>query len=206
MRKWKEYIDPVGETLAYCLMPNHFHAMLEVKVGELLIGELVSRKKLEVIKHLRGLSEVESVSSLIMILKDDYLSGMIDLEGISKILTNFIIQQFSNFFNGYTKAINKRYQRYGSLFAPRFRRLEVTSDDYARRLIRYIHANPVHHGFCKDIGEWPYSSWAHYSERRIDWQHLKMAKYFEDYIQFKQWHHQGNIDNEQLERDVDTRD
>ena len=125
-------------------MSNHFHAMLEVKGGELLVEELVTRKKLGVIKHLRGLSEVESVSSLKMILKDENLSRTIDLEGVYQILTNFIIQQFSNFFNGYSKAINERYQRYGSLFASIFRRLEVSSDDYARRLIRYIHTNPVH--------------------------------------------------------------
>ena len=37
--------------------------LAEVKVGELLVEELVSRKKLEVIKHLRGLPEVESFSS-----------------------------------------------------------------------------------------------------------------------------------------------
>ncbi|MBK8501465.1 MAG: hypothetical protein IPL46_04230 [Saprospiraceae bacterium] len=109
------------------------------------------------------------------------------------------------FFNGYTKAINKRYRRYGSLFAPRFRRLEVSTDDYAKRLIRYIHTNPVHHGFCKEIREWPYS-WSYYGERKFDWQSLSIKKYFEDYRQFKQWHHLIASDHEQLEKDVDTSD
>ena len=206
LKQWKKYIDPVCHTIAYCLMPNHFHAMVEVKVGELLVEELVNRKKLVVIKHLRGLSEVESVSDLKCILGDEKLSSTIDLEGVSKILTSFIIQQFSNFFNGYSKAINKRYQRYGSLFAPRFRRLEVSTDDYARSLIRYIHTNPVHHGFCKEIGEWQHSSWAYFSERKLDWQSLSIAKYFDDYIQFGQWHHLFASDNEQLERDLDASD
>ena len=37
-------------------------------------------------------------------------------------------QPFSNLFNSYTKAFNKRYERSGSLFRVRFRR-EAVSDD-----------------------------------------------------------------------------
>ena len=36
-------------------------------------------------------------------------------------------QQFSNFFNSYTKAVNKAYGRTGSLFQKRFGRIDVTS-------------------------------------------------------------------------------
>ncbi len=186
--KWKKYIDPVCHTIAYCLMPYHFHAMVEIKVRELLVDELVSRKKLEVIKHLRGLSEVESVSSLKMILKDDNLSTTIDLEGIYEILTNFIIQQFSNLFNGYTKAINKRYRRYGSLFAPNFRRKPVDDPDYARRLIRYIHRNPVNHRFTGDLAEWPYSSWQAYCFIRENWSDQPLSRYFTTWDEVETWH------------------
>ena len=68
-------------------------------------------------------------------------------------------QQFSNFFNAYTKAINKAYQRTGSLFEKRYERIEVTSDRYFLALVRYIHRNPQMHRFVNDFREYPYSSY-----------------------------------------------
>jgi hypothetical protein len=98
-RKWCEYIDPVGETLVYCLMPNHFHAMVEVKVLELLVDELDKKRKLDwkVVRNLRGFSEMESISDLKKELSDEKISSTRDLEGLYQILTGYIIQQFSNF-------------------------------------------------------------------------------------------------------------
>jgi len=68
-------------------------------------------------------------------------------------------QHFSNLFNAYTKAINKAYQRTGSLFEERFGRIEVSSDAYFANLIFYIHFNPQKHGFVKSFREWPWSSY-----------------------------------------------
>jgi REP element-mobilizing transposase RayT len=69
-------------------------------------------------------------------------------------------QHFSNLFNAYTKAINKTYQRTGSLFEERFGRIEVTSNAYFANLIFYIHFNPQKHGFVNDFRDWPWSSYA----------------------------------------------
>lgn len=41
----------------------------------------------------------------------------------------------------------------------RFKRKEVTSEDYFSRLIFYIHFNPQHHGLLADFSEWPHSSY-----------------------------------------------
>jgi REP element-mobilizing transposase RayT len=68
-------------------------------------------------------------------------------------------QQFGNFINAYAKAINKAYNRTGSLFQNRFGRIEVTSDVYFVYLITYIHRNPQHHHFVDDFRDWPYSSY-----------------------------------------------
>ncbi len=70
-----------------------------------------------------------------------------------------ISQHFSNLFNAYSKAINKAYGRTGSLFEERFGRIEVTSDRHFLQLIFYIHFNPQKHGFVRDFGEWPWSSY-----------------------------------------------
>jgi REP element-mobilizing transposase RayT len=68
-------------------------------------------------------------------------------------------QQFGNLFNAYTKAFNKVYQRTGSLFEKPFKRIEVTSDNYFRRLIAYIHQNPQRYGLIDNFQLWPYSSY-----------------------------------------------
>jgi REP element-mobilizing transposase RayT len=68
-------------------------------------------------------------------------------------------QQFSNFFNGYAKAINKSFGRTGSLFQKRFGRKPVDSTTYFMRTVCYIHCNPQIHGFVNDFRDYPYSSY-----------------------------------------------
>jgi putative transposase len=68
-------------------------------------------------------------------------------------------QQFGNLFNAYAKAINKAYDRTGSLFENPFGRVPVTSDSHLVYLVTYIHQNPQKHGFVTDFRAWPYSSY-----------------------------------------------
>ncbi len=68
-------------------------------------------------------------------------------------------RQFSHLFNAYTQAINKRHNRTGSLFETTFERKIVTSERYFQQLIFYIHNNPVHHGFVKQMSLYPWSSY-----------------------------------------------
>jgi REP element-mobilizing transposase RayT len=83
-----------------------------------------------------------------------------NLEGLKNLPTEKRInQQFSNLFNAYTKAFNKRYQRTGSLFEHSFHRKQITDVEYLKRMVLYIHNNPVHHGFCKHPIEYPWSSY-----------------------------------------------
>ena len=65
---------------------------------------------------------------------------------------------FSNLFNAYAKAINKRYQRSGSLFKDRFSRIKIEDETYLRSLIVYVHTNPTHHGFTTDFKSYKFSS------------------------------------------------
>ena len=68
-------------------------------------------------------------------------------------------QAFSNFFNAYTKSMNKAYGRTGSLFEKPFERIEVASERYAMQLVVSIHINPQKHGFVPDFRLWPWSSY-----------------------------------------------
>jgi putative transposase len=85
------------------------------------------------------------------------LPGFKNLEGQNKIFNPS--QNFSNFFNAYSKAFNKLYNRTGSLFEKNFHRIEITSDTYFARLIHYIHFNPQKHKFTSDFRTYPHSSY-----------------------------------------------
>ena len=87
--------------------------------------------------------------------------GEIDLTGFRKpVRSNTPSQQFSNFFNAYTKSINLAYGRTGSLFQRPFGRIQVETDEYFAQLIHYIHFNPQKHGLVDDFREYPYSSYS----------------------------------------------
>ena len=54
-------------------------------------------------------------------------------------------QPFSNLFNAYTKAINKKHQRTGSLFQEHLKRIQISNEEYLRNLIVYVNTNSTHH-------------------------------------------------------------
>jgi REP element-mobilizing transposase RayT len=81
--------------------------------------------------------------------------GFQNLEGLG----NKLHQPFSNLFNAYTKAFNKQYQRTGSLFEHPFRRKLIPDIEYFKRVVIYIHNNPVHHGITEYAMDYPWSSY-----------------------------------------------
>ena len=44
MEKYADYIHPIAETYAYCLMPNHFHLVIRIRKRE-VIEEIIRNKK-----------------------------------------------------------------------------------------------------------------------------------------------------------------
>ena len=116
------HIEPVAETYAYCLLPNHFHFLIRTRTAE---GQRAYRQAIQV--------------------------------GLARCLPPS--QAFSNLFNAYVRAYNRRYQRTGGLFEDRFGRKPVSTDAYLARLVVYIHQNPVKHGLVARPEEWVYSSY-----------------------------------------------
>jgi len=88
---------------------------------------------------------------------EEELSRLPQLSESSDMAKN-LSKQFANFFSSYTQAFNKQHNRRGNLFVHKFKRKQIDSDDYFKRLIHYIHFNPVHHNFVKDLQDWKYSS------------------------------------------------
>jgi putative transposase len=73
-------------------------------------------------------------------------------------VSNLCIKAYADFCNGYVQAFNKQHSRKGSLFMRNFKRKIVSDDMYARKLICYIHNNPVQDGYVRTPQEWHHSS------------------------------------------------
>lgn len=69
-------------------------------------------------------------------------------------------------FNGYVKTFNARHQSTGTLFEGPYQARHVDRDEYLAHLCRYIHANPVSHGFAASPELWPYSNYLEWIGRR----------------------------------------
>ncbi len=98
-------------------------------------------------------------------------------------------KQFSHLFNAYSKAVNKKYGRTGGLFETPFRRIKITDDCYFKRLVFYIHNNPVHHGFVDDMIEYPWSSYLTLtSEKPTKLNRKTTLEWFNSKQEFEEFH------------------
>ncbi len=70
-----------------------------------------------------------------------------------------VSKSFSNLFSSYAQSFNKVYKRIGSLFIPSMKKELINDDDYFLKIVHYIHANPVHHGFRLRMEDWKHSSY-----------------------------------------------
>ena len=101
-------------------------------------------------------------------------------------------QVFSNFCNAYTKAFNKWHKRMGSLFMRPFKRVEIENEFHLMTAIRYVHNNPVHHGYCTQIDEWHFSSYNSFlTKNKTNVQRTLVLEYFGGQIAFLEFHNQA---------------
>lgn len=68
-------------------------------------------------------------------------------------------RRFADFFNAYSKSINKGYGRTGNLFQHPFGRVPIVGNPQYSQVIAYIHQNPQKHGLINDFREWKFSSY-----------------------------------------------
>ncbi len=108
--KYQKYISGKVETLAYCLMPTHFHFLVFIQSAE----------------------------------------------------TTIIKNNFGILLSSYTKAINSRHKRHGSLFQLHTKAKPVDSDNYLMTLAAYIHQNPIRAGLTNKLENWKYTSYRDY--------------------------------------------
>ena len=95
---------------------------------------------------------------LLVRIRENKTSSVFKAPQVSKLLTP-AEKAFRDFFISYAKSINKKYDRVGSLFQYKFKRKEINDEMYLKRLVMYIHQNPVVAGFCDSVSEWKFSSY-----------------------------------------------
>lgn len=134
LSRYTKYFYPFAKTMAYCLMPNHFHFAVEIRSED------------EILKAIESLNINNSFTNI----DKDY--------ELKNTLSLLIGKQFGHFLNAYTQALNKQQNRKGALFASRYKRKVISNNSYFNHLIAYIHNNPVHHGFTSQPTDWRHSS------------------------------------------------
>ena len=61
--------------------------------------------------------------------------------------------------SSYTKAINKKYRRHGSLFQQHTKMKIIYDESYLLAVMTYIHQNPVRCGLVDKLEDWEFSSY-----------------------------------------------
>ena len=143
LEKYQQYILPIAETYAYCLLPNHFHLVVRIRRREVL-EEVFRNFKSTNFSKFPNLEKVEVTDN---------------------IIEQFISKQFANLFSCYTQSFNKVNKRRGSLFLKNFRRELIENKAYFLNAVIYTHRNPVHHAFCDRYTDWSYTSFCEIKER-----------------------------------------
>ncbi|PWK17458.1 transposase IS200 family protein [Arcicella aurantiaca] len=158
LQRYATFINPIADTFAYCLMPNHIHFLIRIK------AEPDLQKAYEYKKQSRE-----------KLLEED--------------ISNYLSREFASLFSSYSQAFNRQNGRKGSLFNPNFKRKLVETDKYFTQLVYYIHANPVHHGFVKDLSAWNYSSYhAFLSRKQTNLQRDEVLNWFGNVDSFRTFH------------------
>jgi putative transposase len=172
LEKYKLYIEPIAETYACCLMPNHFHLVIRIRKKEVIEKAIIKARNIKT-RFLnlsqsskaqqggnfgKGLnnSAAETLEKVLTIGEGNFGKGFDDRE-----IEKYLSKQFANLFSCYTQSFNKVYNRMGSLFIKNFKRELITDKTHFLNTVAYVHRNPIHHGFCKEFDDWPYSSYHH---------------------------------------------
>ena len=181
LQLYSKYIDPVVQTLAWVLMPNHFHLLVRVK------GDLVYKYSKEDFaqKTSKTLPDADRFSSFddvkwetiprLEASQRDIEKGSSNLRQQNKAKApkadlNYgcfkipdTARHIAHLCSSYTKYINEKQGRTGNLFQRPFKRKQIDNEGYLKQVVLYIHNNPVHHGFVDHPNEYYWSSYHAYT-------------------------------------------
>ena len=147
------------EVLTYCIMSNHFHVLVRVRDGEVVLdAELIRRYKVLYPKP----TKYQAASAELMFeklhaggeeaeaIRRQLLARMGDVSEFMKAVK----QRFSVWYN-------RSHQRYGTLWADRFKSVLVEgSGNPLQTMAAYIDLNPVRAGLVEDPKDYRFCGYA----------------------------------------------
>jgi putative transposase len=162
LKQYAKYISPVANTFCWCLLPNHFHFLIQIKPESEIVNALQQR--------VANLPKVGNPSSsdanLPKVGNPVYIPAYSTLSKTEKAflqkektLSELVEFYFKSFFQSYSLSFNKVTNRKGNLFYKPFKRVIVNKESYFTAAIIYIHANPVKHKLVKDLTAYKWSSY-----------------------------------------------
>jgi putative transposase len=149
LKKIRDHVQPYGNILAWCLMPNHFHLMVEVE--HLIIpGATSSRTPNNNIVPLEPITLNQSIGILLAsytraISIQENTTGSLFRQKTKAICLNEIQGVSSNWFTS---------------FGVTYLNVEIPQYQYLQTCFSYIHANPVKSGLVEKYEDWEFSSYA----------------------------------------------
>ncbi len=153
LKKIRKELSEYFNFLAYCLMPNHFHFLVQVK-------------ELKKIYSSDVYSSDDSKSSDELSKSSDELSKSSD--ELSRIYSIQISNRIAILLRSYTRAINIQEGRTGSLFQQKTKAKCLNESvksgvNYVPACFHYIHQNPLNAGIVNRIENWKFSSFPDYA-------------------------------------------
>lgn len=170
---------------AFCVLPDHYHLMVRIRSAHEVLQAAVQD-----IKQLRpDMARVWGLPPRMPICQFLENWQMYPPALCQRVVAWAVAEQYRRCMLGYTKALNKRLGRRGSLMQKPFRRKLFDELASCRRLMRYIHQNPSRHGYVSDFRSWPWSSWPVYMrEGNIRLPRQEVFAWFGGREGFAKWH------------------
>ena len=151
--------------LAYCVMSNHFHLLLEVP--QMADGGLSDE---ELLQRLGGLYSEVVVAGVAAELAEARKISRGENNAVAEARVAAIharytyrMHNLSEFMKGllirFTRWFNRMHSRSGTLWEERFKSVIVESGVAARTIAAYIDLNPVRAGMVKDPADYRWSSY-----------------------------------------------
>jgi putative transposase len=146
------------QVLTYAVMSNHFHILCRVREQRMLSdAELLDcieagygpERRKEVAERLALYQQNKCSSDPARELKETYSRRLFDISVFMKELKGRFAQWY-----------NRRHQRYGVLWAERFKSVLIEDGSALRAVAAYIDLNPLRAGLCEDPKDYRYCGYA----------------------------------------------
>jgi putative transposase len=134
LQKYFHYTFISVDTFAWCLMNNHFHFLVKIRLTQEQ-NAVFTKNRLQ------------------------YPAVSFHGDQYENFKPHNASRQLGHLMNSYTKFFNSKYSRSGTLIEGAFKRKRIINKSNFAHLVCYIHRNPIHHGITNSYVTYPYTSY-----------------------------------------------